>query len=76
MTPHEEALRRIVDAKARNADLLDLGDLRLEDVPKELGELTQLRMLSLGNMLLMSFGGNLRTGGPGEPSAMWSRCRI
>ncbi len=48
MTPQEEALRRIADAKASNAALLDLGDLRLEEVPKELGELTQLRVLALG----------------------------
>src|SRR5262245_43480807 len=48
MTPQQEALRRIADAKASNAELLDLGDLWLKEVPKELGELTQLRVLSLG----------------------------
>src|SRR4029077_13096485 len=61
MTPHQEALRRINDAKAINASLLDLGDLRLEEVPKELGELTQLRVLSLGHtQLCYDETGNLR----------------
>ena len=50
MTPHEEALRRIAEAKATNADLLDLGDLPLKQLPKELGELTHLHVLALGSV--------------------------
>src|SRR3954464_8061846 len=48
MTPYEEALRRIAEAKERGAELLDLGDLRLKELPRELGSLTCLRVLALG----------------------------
>jgi len=39
MTPHQKALRRIADAKATNANFLNLADLPLDELPKELGEL-------------------------------------
>jgi internalin A len=53
MTPDEalvEALRRIAAAKASNATLLDLGDLGLAEIPPEIGELSELRVLALGRM--------------------------
>ena len=48
MNPYEEALRRIRRAKEIGAKVLDLGNLGLEVLPEELGELTALRMLALG----------------------------
>jgi internalin A len=51
MTPDEalaEARRRIAAARASNATLLDLGDLGLEEIPPEIGELAALRVLALG----------------------------
>src|SRR5579883_1932252 len=51
MTPakaHAEALRRIAAARATNAEILDLGDLALKELPHELSDLPALRVLALG----------------------------
>src|SRR4051794_27418889 len=52
MSPEEcqEAVRRIEQARTEGTWLLDLGDLPLDDLPQELGSLTQLRVLALGQM--------------------------
>ncbi len=47
---HAEALRRIRHAKETDAEVLDLGDLPLADLPAELGTLTKLKVLALGNL--------------------------
>ena len=43
-----EALRRIAEAKAAGAEELDLGGLGLTEVPVELFDLAQLKVLYLG----------------------------
>jgi hypothetical protein len=51
MSPEEartEAIRRIEQARAEGATLLDLGDLPLDDLPEQLGSLSELRVLALG----------------------------
>ena len=51
MTPadaHAEALRRIAHARESAAEMLDLGDLPLDQLPDALGELPELRILALG----------------------------
>ncbi len=45
---HREAVRRIAAARAEHAQVLDLGDLPLDALPEELGSLTELRVLALG----------------------------
>src|SRR5262245_7507210 len=47
---HAEAIRRIRKAKEEGGEILDLGDLRLEKLPDELGQLASLRVLALGWM--------------------------
>jgi len=45
MTPedaHAEALRRIRHAKDTGAEVLDLGDLPMAELPAELGALTRM----------------------------------
>jgi internalin A len=44
-----EAVRRIAHARATGAEVLDLGDLDLEELPRELRDLPALRVLALGN---------------------------
>jgi internalin A len=55
MTPddaYREAERRIGNARQSKAEVLDLGELGLGDLPESLGRLTQLQTLSLnGNQL-------------------------
>ena len=46
---YDEAMRRIEDAHENDADSLDLGDLRLRELPEELGNLPELQSLTLGN---------------------------
>jgi internalin A len=45
----QEALRRIRACEKTGQTWLDLGDLELEELPPELGQLTHLRLLALGN---------------------------
>ena len=47
--PHAEALRRGRGVRRTSAAVLDLGDLLLTELPKELGQLRELRVLALGN---------------------------
>jgi internalin A len=44
----EEAERRIAEARRTRAEVLDLGDLALKELPASLGDLPHLRMLELG----------------------------
>lgn len=44
----QEALRRIRECEATGQTWLDLGDLDLEELPPELGNLTHLELLALG----------------------------
>lgn len=48
MSAHDAALRRIAQARETKAEWLDLGDLGLDRLPKELGDLPALRWLALG----------------------------
>jgi serine/threonine protein kinase len=53
MTPSAalaEARERIANARGRNLPWLDLGDLGLEHIPQEIGELLDLRVLALGKV--------------------------
>jgi hypothetical protein len=43
---YDEAMRRIEEAFEEEAYALDLGDLRLKELPKELGNLTELESLT------------------------------
>ena len=43
-----EAVRRIRECEKTGQTWLDLGDLALEELPPELGQLTHLRHLALG----------------------------
>jgi internalin A len=56
-----EAQRRIAQAKQTNADMLDLGDLALNDIPPEIGELSNLRALSLSVNKLEKVSGKYST---------------
>ncbi len=47
MTP-DEALRRIHEARETNAEILDLGDLPLDELPDAFHDLPYLRILALG----------------------------
>src|SRR4051812_44482967 len=63
MSPHEEALRRIAEAERTGAEVLDLGDLALEELPPELGRLSRLRGLALGTgRLVLDEAGEVRWG--------------
>ena len=44
----QEAVRRIRECEKTGQTWLDLGDLDLEELPPELGQLTHLRLLALG----------------------------
>src|SRR5262245_23217825 len=55
MTPSEavaEARKRIAIARESHLHWLDLGDLGLEHIPPEIGELSDLRVLALGRVKL------------------------
>jgi internalin A len=59
MSPTEaqaEAVRRIRQARAEGAWLLDLGDLPLDELPEGLGTLSDLRALALGRRAARSGG--------------------
>ncbi len=47
---YQEAIRRILVARETNAEILDLGDLDLEELPVEIGSLSGLRILALGDL--------------------------
>ena len=46
---NREAIRRIREAKESGIDWLDLGDLPIDIVPEEIGELHALKTLALGS---------------------------
>ncbi len=53
---YAEARRRIAEARATRAEMLDLGDLGLKKLPRELGDLLHLRVLMLGRWRLVAEG--------------------
>jgi internalin A len=54
-----EAQRRIAAARESGAEILDLGDLKLDRLPDELGRLPALRILALGHYRPIVNDGNL-----------------
>src|SRR5258707_6971003 len=48
---HAEAVCRIEQAHSASAEILDLGDLPLERLPDALAQLTDLHVLTLGNIV-------------------------
>ena len=73
MTPSEalaEARRRIAIARDCHIPWLDLGDLGLEEIPQEIGELSGLRRLALGRCELREESANSQW--EWDPDRPWS----
>jgi Leucine-rich repeat (LRR) protein len=67
---YDEAMSRIDNAFERGSYELDLGDLDLSELPAELGSLTELKALTLGNRTIDEaewWGGEARY----EPYRYW-----
>jgi len=60
MSARDVALRRIAEARATCAGILDLGDLEIDVLPEELGGLPALRVLALGRFAVCHEEGNLK----------------
>src|SRR5690242_11016265 len=60
MSALDEARQRIANARVTGRDILDLGDLKLDSLPEELGNLPRLHVLSLGKYAVQHDGEELK----------------